>query len=117
MNKYSLALIAALNLTACFGQDTVKVNEVYCLPKAYADSIAFELARYDQLQEVYKAQTAELEHSYILLDLYHEENAELDSLNSANVEYYEREEVPRLKRKVLGLTLLVVVETILLLLK
>lgn len=111
MKRYSLVLIAALNWTACFGQDTV-----YCLPKAYADSIAYDLQKYDQLKIVYEAQTDELEQAYILLDLYHAENLELDSLNSENVAYYE-EENKQQRRTIAGLVLVVLVETLLLLLK
>lgn len=86
------------------------------MPKAYADSVAFDLAKYDQLQIVYKAQTDELEHAYISLDLYHVENMELDSLNTENIAYYESEN-KRQRRTIAGLVLLVAIETLLLLLK
>lgn len=115
--KLNLSLILFLLWTACLGQDTKSKNDtLYCMPKRYADSAAYELQKYDQLKVVHHAQQVELGYAYSVIEYMEKENLELDSLNSDNVNYYENVEIPRHKRKVRILGAAVAVETLLLLL-
>jgi len=84
------------------------------MPKRYADSIAVDLQRYDQLKRVVKSQGNEIYFANKVIDSQTEELNQLDSLNRDNVSYYEDYEIPRHKKKIKILGLVVTVEALLL---
>lgn len=86
------------------------------MPKRYADSAVHDLKKYDQLKRAYRAQQLEVDYAYLVIDAQQEAIDEIDSLNTANVDYYEDYALPRQKKKMRTLGLVVVVETVLLLL-
>jgi hypothetical protein len=91
-------------LTVCLGQDTTKGEPVYCMPKRYADSVDYNLRKYDQLKKVHAAQAFELDIAWKTVSTQELQIYELDSLNSANVELYEEIIIPK-KNKVIGFLL------------
>lgn len=86
---------------------------MYCMPKRYADSAAYELQQFDQLKVVHNAQRIELNYAYGVIDNQTQEINELDSLNRDNVNYYEKVEIPRHKKRVRVLGVVVAVEALL----
>jgi hypothetical protein len=86
---------------------------MYCMPKRYADSVDTDLRKFDQLKKKSKAQTYELNYAYKYIDNLHGQVAELDSLNTTNVEYYEGK-IETKNKKLLGGGAIIIILTVLL---
>lgn len=69
------------------------------MPKRYADSIVYDLKKYDQLKRVVKAQAIEVDLAHKVIKVQTKRINDLDSLRADYVTYYEEYEIPRHKRK------------------